>query len=419
MASAASMSTASERPTPNPPHFSATSSTVPVLFGTCGWTDESLYKCGRFFPSSAKSATERLRHYSRHFPAVEIDTSNYAIPRQQQVSEWVGVVPPGFTFHIKAYGLFTMRSIAPGALPRDIRAEFVSPEQERQPALKLAEMSEAMVAALWARFNDAVGVLHEAGRLGVVVFQFQASFGPSVPHLGYIAECRRRLAPEFIMGVELRQRAWYSYSSTGGGGGGGGVAAHPESAYPPSTLLPPASHDGVKGPTHASQRAATLYFMRRLGLVNVSSDDLAEEYTPVDAAGQPVMRDGRLYIAEDVTSPLAAYVRLHRRTGSDRLLPADTVTDWVARLTRMTAAGGKQTTAGSPLAATPETGSGSVTSPVPLEGRDNARLFGAPVAAAIPPSSPPPPPHFPLGLWWRLPFPGRVSLSITPGFPLG
>ncbi len=37
-----------------------------VLHGTCGWSDASLVRCGRFYPASVKassSSEEKLRHY--------------------------------------------------------------------------------------------------------------------------------------------------------------------------------------------------------------------------------------------------------------------------------------------------------------------------------------------------------------------
>lgn len=43
---------------------------LPVLVGTCGWTDETLLRCGRFYPASVKNAVDRLRHYSRIWPTV-------------------------------------------------------------------------------------------------------------------------------------------------------------------------------------------------------------------------------------------------------------------------------------------------------------------------------------------------------------
>ena len=80
-----------------------------ILQGTCGWSDASIVKCGRFYPASAKSTEDRLLHYSRVFPCVECDTSNYAIPTPAAVERWIKCVPKGFKFHFKAFGLFTRK----------------------------------------------------------------------------------------------------------------------------------------------------------------------------------------------------------------------------------------------------------------------------------------------------------------------
>lgn len=80
-----------------------------VLQGTCGWSDSSIVKCGRFYPGSVKTTEDRLLHYSRVFPCVECDTSNYAIPRPTVVEKWLKCVPAGFKFHFKAFGFFTRK----------------------------------------------------------------------------------------------------------------------------------------------------------------------------------------------------------------------------------------------------------------------------------------------------------------------
>ena len=76
-----------------------------------------MVKCGRFYPPYAKTAADKLTHYSTRFGCVEIDTSTYAIPRQTVVAEWIKATPANFVFHIKAYGLFASRSVPPSALP--------------------------------------------------------------------------------------------------------------------------------------------------------------------------------------------------------------------------------------------------------------------------------------------------------------
>ena len=49
------------------------------------------------------------------------------------------------------------------------------------------------------------------------------------------------------------------------------------------------------------------------------------------------MRDGRLLIADDLTSPHCALVRLHRRVGTQRLISRDALDDWAQRIQRMAA----------------------------------------------------------------------------------
>lgn len=94
--------------------------------GTCGWSDPSLLKCGRFYPSSVKSAEERLAYYSSQWPCVEVDTSTYAIPRAESTKKWIDATSPGFTFHVKAFGLFCSGSAPASTLPYEVRARFSS-----------------------------------------------------------------------------------------------------------------------------------------------------------------------------------------------------------------------------------------------------------------------------------------------------
>lgn len=51
-----------------------------VLMGTCGWSDESILRCGRFYPSGIKTAEERLAVYSKHFPCVEVRGRSSSMP---------------------------------------------------------------------------------------------------------------------------------------------------------------------------------------------------------------------------------------------------------------------------------------------------------------------------------------------------
>jgi uncharacterized protein YecE (DUF72 family) len=64
-----------------------------------------------------RTPEDRLQHYSRHYPCVEVDASTYAIPRLDAIGRWLHATPPGFVFHVKAFGLFTNLACPFAALP--------------------------------------------------------------------------------------------------------------------------------------------------------------------------------------------------------------------------------------------------------------------------------------------------------------
>ena len=42
---------------------------------------------------------------------MEVDASNYAIPAPHLCEAWAAAVPPGFTFNVKAFCLFTAKQV--------------------------------------------------------------------------------------------------------------------------------------------------------------------------------------------------------------------------------------------------------------------------------------------------------------------
>ena len=89
-----------------------------LLPGTASWTDKPLIEGGRFYPPEAKSAEARLRHYATRFPLVEVDAPYYGLPTPRQAERWVERTPPGFTFDVKAYSLFTEHPTPVARLPK-------------------------------------------------------------------------------------------------------------------------------------------------------------------------------------------------------------------------------------------------------------------------------------------------------------
>jgi Protein of unknown function DUF72 len=53
---------------------------------------------------------------------VEVDSSYYAMPTAQVAQLWAERTPPGFTFNIKAFRLFTGHQTSPAVLPTDVLA---------------------------------------------------------------------------------------------------------------------------------------------------------------------------------------------------------------------------------------------------------------------------------------------------------
>ena len=74
----------------------AMSSSVPVLHvGTSGWAYPS-WKPG-FYPAGTASS-DFLRFYAERFATVELNTTGYRLPAEEQFDRWAKQTPPGFTF---------------------------------------------------------------------------------------------------------------------------------------------------------------------------------------------------------------------------------------------------------------------------------------------------------------------------------
>jgi uncharacterized protein YecE (DUF72 family) len=66
-----------------------------IYIGTSGWSYKDWKET--FYPTSIKP-NEYLKFYAQHFPATEINTSFYHLPKQETVSNWVQAVPAKFMF---------------------------------------------------------------------------------------------------------------------------------------------------------------------------------------------------------------------------------------------------------------------------------------------------------------------------------
>jgi uncharacterized protein YecE (DUF72 family) len=66
-----------------------------LYVGTSGWSYPS-WKPG-FYPPDAKPA-EFLAYYAERLPSVELNTTGYRLPAEQQFERWAAATPPGFRF---------------------------------------------------------------------------------------------------------------------------------------------------------------------------------------------------------------------------------------------------------------------------------------------------------------------------------
>jgi len=64
--------------------------------GNSGWSYKH-WKGGVFYPAGLK-ARDELAHYATRFDTVELNTTGYRLPAEDQFRRWAEAVPDGFTF---------------------------------------------------------------------------------------------------------------------------------------------------------------------------------------------------------------------------------------------------------------------------------------------------------------------------------
>lgn len=170
-----------------------------ILVGTAGWTDRTLLESG-WYPPDATTPARRLANYAERLPLVEVDATYYHPPSERTAQSWVERTPPGFTFDVKAFSLFTHHPTAPDALPKDLRPSTTG-------RLYLDDVDPRVVHEVWERFLSALRPLVDAGKLGAILLQFPPWFPFGSGNKRYILNCRNRCAPLPVC-VEFRNHTW-------------------------------------------------------------------------------------------------------------------------------------------------------------------------------------------------------------------
>jgi uncharacterized protein YecE (DUF72 family) len=286
-----------------------------VVQGMIGWTDPSLLRCGRFYPRSSAPSSALLAVFSKRFACVEVDTSNYAIPLSSTVQIWARSTPQGFLFHFKAYQLFTARACPPNTLPTELR-ERLPPQLAAERSVRLGELPQAVVRGAWAAMNKSLLVAHEAGRLGLVVFQFPLHFGPTQANREYVMSCRASLDARFSMAVEFRDRDWYTHDWPSPAGASPGASPIDGGGPAPSIASAAAA---------AQVRLASAFrWLSDANMVLVGVNELHHELLSLSCPPDVPVTMPMRFLA---TSPAGVYIRVHRRVGSERVLSAGEIAD--------------------------------------------------------------------------------------------
>ena len=159
-----------------------------MRIGTCGWS----YPSGRgtwngiFYPAPRRRGFDELAWYAEHFDSVEVNSSFYRVPEAAVSEAWLRRTPAAFEFSIKLFQKFT------------------------HPDMFLARGGAAdwnVTAGDLDAFRLGIDPIARAGRLGVVLIQFPASFHDEPETRDYIAWLADALG-DYALAVELRHRSW-------------------------------------------------------------------------------------------------------------------------------------------------------------------------------------------------------------------
>ncbi|MEV8514634.1 DUF72 domain-containing protein [Dactylosporangium sp. NPDC051484] len=172
-----------------------------IKVGTASWTDRTLLESG-WYPDEVRTPQQRLGYYARQFPLVEVDATYYAPPNEQTTRLWAERTPAGFTFNVKAFSLLTGHPTKVTALPKDLRP------QTGKANVYPRDLPAQAYEDVWSRFLTALDPLVEAGKLGVLLFQFPPWFTIRRSSKQALLEVASRCKPLRIA-VEFRHASWF------------------------------------------------------------------------------------------------------------------------------------------------------------------------------------------------------------------
>lgn len=179
-----------------------------VRCGTCSWADRSLTREGGWYPRKTMRAAERLAFYASRFPVVEIDSTLRFPPTPEVARQWAERTPPEFRFDVRGWSLLTGASALPTSLWPDL-ATAVREDMRDRRRLYAKHLTDEAVEECWRRFAHALRPLHDAGRLGVVIFEYPHWFHPKDENYAELVAVKTRMG-DLPVAVEFTSNRWFA-----------------------------------------------------------------------------------------------------------------------------------------------------------------------------------------------------------------
>jgi uncharacterized protein YecE (DUF72 family) len=134
------------------------SSLAGVHVGTSGWSYPS-WKPG-FYPAGT-DAKDFLPYYAERFTTVELNTTGYRLPAEEQFVRWAEQTPPGFTFAPKLPGN-RPRIVAEFAARVRLLGDRLGPTRVQLISQRDEGMLQLILGSLDADFRVAFDLEHES-----------------------------------------------------------------------------------------------------------------------------------------------------------------------------------------------------------------------------------------------------------------
>jgi uncharacterized protein YecE (DUF72 family) len=175
-----------------------------MRIGLCSWTDRTLVKSG-FYPEHAKTPAARLGFYTRRFDVVEVDSTYYALPDPGRAFKWIAGTPKNFLFGVKSFSTFTFHRTKFASFPEWLRKQLGG--RDAGALVSRDELTHEQRVELFEDFIGPVRMLHRAGRLAYVLYQFPPGWSFNRHRLAYLRSLRKMNGP-LPMAVEVRNNSW-------------------------------------------------------------------------------------------------------------------------------------------------------------------------------------------------------------------